>query len=187
MLRTKALRELDSPVVLEAYGGTGQIWFRCYRSIKTGVVIERDPAKAEILARQRPTWSVYEAETVGALAAGLGAHLPVNFADFDPYGEPWPAIQAFFASERPFPPKMVVVVNDGMRRRIKLGTAWSTGTVREFAERHGNEWVYPHYLDVCKELMLRAVTPHGYRIVRWAGYYCGHLRQMTHYAAVLER
>lgn len=187
-LRLKTLAELGAaPVVLETHGGYGHIWQRCYREIPRGVVLEIRPERAEALARQRPTWAVYQADCAVALAGGVGAHLRINFLDCDPWGEPWPVITAFFSSKRPFPKRLALVVNDGLRRKLKLGGAWTVGSLSDVVRRFGNARIYRDYLAVCRILVAEKVAVAGYRIIRWAGYYCGERQQMTHYAAILER
>src|SRR4051812_3936723 len=124
-LRSRTLMMVEHPVVMETHGGAGLIFSRCYRSVKEGIVFERDPDKAAILAHQRPTWAVYECLCENAIAEGAGAHLEVNFLDLDPYGEPWPALDAFFGSDRPFPPRLAIVVNDGLRQKLKMNGGWS--------------------------------------------------------------
>lgn len=186
-LRRNALREIDQPCVLETHGGYGQIYEACYRSVADGVVFEQDSRKSSALARQRPEWAVYEADSTVALAAGIGQEWPVNVLDCDPYGQPWPVIRAFFESERPFQPRMLVVVNDGLRQKLKANGAWTMDLLSELVEQYGNERLYAQYLAVCQLLLEKITAQRGYRLCRWAGYYCGHAQQMTHYAALLER
>lgn len=186
-LRRAALEWLDSPpVVLECYGGEGLIYDSCYVGVSDGAVIEKDPEKAAILAQQRSAWAVYEADTVKALEAGVGGHLPVSLLDVDPYGDSHPATKAFFASTRPFPEKLVIVVNDGLRQKLHLGNGWDTTSLHGMVEKYGNN-IYPMYLQICREILEETVTPIGYRIEKWAGYYCGKFNDMTHFAALLRR
>ncbi len=186
-LRTSTLARLDStPVVMETHGGYGEIFKRCYRGVASGVVFEKKPNKAEILARQRPTWAVYEADCVKALGADAGGHLEINVLDVDPYGEPWPVLTAFFTSDRPRAQQMAVVVNDGLRQKVKMGGGWSTGSLKAVVSRYGNDKLYANYLDVCRELLEESVSQAGYGLTHWGGYYCGYAKQMTHYAALLE-
>lgn len=188
LLRRALLRELDEePVVMETHGGSGAISKKLYRDFAKGVVFEKDAVKADILARQRPTWAVYECDVVGALTGGAGSHLPVNFLDLDPYGEPWPAVEAFFGSERPWPEKLCVAVNDGLRQKVKMGGAWQVGSLSELVSEHGNAWLYRNYLEACRILLTEKAGGAGYRLTRWAGYYCGALQQMSHYSAVFTR
>ncbi|MFO8154416.1 MAG: hypothetical protein R6U87_00105, partial [Thiohalospira sp.] len=100
---------------METHGGLGQIWSVCYRGLTDGIVIEKDPERARFLARQRPTWAVYQGAAEVVLAGGGGAHLCVTVLDVDPYGDPWPTIGPFFQSDRPFPETLAVAVNDGLR------------------------------------------------------------------------
>lgn len=187
MLRSKALSELEHPVVLETHGGLGKLYARCYGDIPAGVVFEKNPEKSGVLAKQRPAWAVYEADCVSAMAAGVGSHLPVNFVDFDPYGGPWLCMDAFFEGLRPKVPRLVLVVNDGLRGRLKMHVAWITEGLEGVVQRMGNVAIYENYLDVCKVLVKEKAAKAGYGVRRWTGYYCGWLNQMTHYAAVLER
>jgi len=187
-LRLKALGELGAPpVVMETHGGYGHIWQRCYREIPRGVVLEIRAERAEILARQRPTWAVYQGDSVKALACGVGAHFKVNFLDCDPYGQPWPVITAFFSSKRPFPKRLALVVNDGLRSNLVLGAAWSVASLSDVVRRFGNGRIYRDYLEICRILVAEKAALAGYQIKRWAGYYCGDRQHQTHYAAILER
>ncbi len=174
---------IDVPVVMETHGGYGRIYLDCYADVKSGVVFETDDVKVLTLAEQRPTWAVYQADCVAAITQGAGAHLAVNFLDVDPYGDPWPVIGAFFSSNRPRPERMVVVVNDGLRRNLKANGAWSIGSLGEMVERYGNDVMFARYLDVCAELMQEKAASAGYTLDGFTGYYCGFSRQMTHYAA----
>jgi hypothetical protein len=186
-LRRRSLRELAGvPVVMETHGGFGRLYTACYSGIAQGVVFERLPRKAAALALQRPTWAVYEADCETAIRAGVGSHLAVNFLDLDPYGEPWPILEAFFTSARPFPQRMVVVVNDGLRQKLQMGGGWNTKSLEAVVRRWGNAKLYKYYLEICRELVQEKTATAGYRMKRWAGYYCsgGH---MTHYAAMLCR
>ena len=183
-LRRNLLKEVEQPVVLETHGGFGAIYRRCYAELAAGVVMEKDAAKADHLARQRPTWAVYECDCIGALAAGVGRHLPVNFVDFDPYGEPWPVIDAFFQSVRPWPPTLAIAVNDGLRQKVKINGAWSMESMKRTVAVYGNNNIYARYLEVCQEMLEEKAGQRGYTLTRWAGYYCGHNEQITHYAAV---
>lgn len=186
-LRKLMLRQMqDQPVILETHGGAGRLWAECYTLVKQGIVFEKDEEKAAYLARQRPAWAVYEGDCVKALAAGAGAHLLVNVLDLDPYGEPWPALSAFFESERPRAERLWVVVNDGLLAGIRSGRAWAIDSLSGVVQRYGND-LKDRYLDVCKELLIEKAAPAGYFLSRFAGYYCGHAKQMTHYLALLIR
>lgn len=187
LLRTKLLAEIKNPIVMETHGGYGGIWAKCYFGVEDGVVMEKDPDKAAALAKQRPTWAVYECDCVNALRAGVGSHLSVNFLDLDPYGEPWPVVDAFFQSERQFPPILAIAVNDGLRQKVKINGGWDVRSLADVVERYGSATLYKKYLDVCQEMVKEKAGQRGYTLTRWAGYYCGHADQMTHYAAILKR
>lgn len=188
-LRRSLLSELsDPPVVLETHGGWGHVYGQLYYRLPPGVVFEKDPEKAAALARQRPTWAVYEADCETAIAAGAVDDWPFTFIDLDPYGEPWPAMDALFSRrDRDWPAALAIAVNDGLRQGIKMGGGWNVASLAGPIERHGNAGLYASYLDVARELLQEKAGQVGYTLARWAGYYCGHAQQMTHYAAILRR
>jgi hypothetical protein len=184
-LRLAMLRESVSPLVLETHGGAGEVYKACYRELP-GIVIEKSPAKCELLSSQRPTWPVYEADCVKALRSGLAADRPVNCLDVDPYGDPWPTIAAFLESRTEPVPVLHVVVNDGLKQKVKLACAWDCSSLRPAVDRFGND-LYKRYPEICKFLMEHHAGRAGYRLARWHCYSCGHSGDMTHYLARLER
>lgn len=188
MLRQTALRLLNGkrPVIVETHGGRGDVWSAVYNHVEDGVVFEKSPEKALELARQRPSWAVYQADCVGALELGAGSHLEANLLDVDPYGDPWPAIKAFMGSERPLPGKLVIVVNDGLRQALSVGRGWAVGTTAPMVERFGND-LWGKYLEICRELMEDVAADAGYRVSFWDGYYCGTDQKLTHYVCLLEK
>lgn len=186
-LRLAALSQVPNPVVMETHGGFGKLFASCYSTLTKGVVFEKDSSKADYLAQQRPTWSVYRCDVLPALRAGVGSHLPVNFLDLDPYGEPWPVIDAFFKSDRALQSPMAVVVNDGLRQKLQLQGAWSTHSMQDAVARHGNSRIFKMYKEICREMLTEKVSPLGYTIRAWTAYYCGEKANMTHFAAVLHR
>ena len=186
LLRKNLLREIPDPVVMETHGGLGRIFDACYRGIANGVVFEKDPDKAAVLGKQRPTWAVYEADCIEALRAGVGAHLAVNFVDLDPYGEPWHVIDAFFESERPWPRKLGIAAQDGLRLALTVKGAWDITSMRQVVEKYGSPYITRNYLDICQELLTQKAGQRVTTLARWAGHYAGEKNRMTHYAAVLE-
>lgn len=187
-LRRRALKQLaEEPVVIETHAGFGRLYSRCYKHVVRGVAFEIKAERTGALALQRPTWAIYEGDCIPALAAGIGSHLTANFIDIDPYGEPWPTIDALFSSKRTWPQRLVVVVNDGLRHKVRIGAGWKVKSLRAAIERHGNAHANDHYLEICRELMAEKAGQAGYELVRWSGYHCGRMQMMTHYAAVFER
>jgi hypothetical protein len=184
-LRRQALKLLPAPVVMETHGGTGQIYRRCYAHIDTGVVFERDPRKARVLGLQRPTWAVYRADCVAAIRAGVGGHLPVNFFDLDPWGEPWPAIEAIFSGGLDLPGRIVFAVNDVLRLTLKRG-AWRVRSMADAVTKFGND-IYHRYLEVARWKLERIAAEVGFTLERFGGYYCGVQQQNAHYYALLRR
>lgn len=172
---------------METHGGYGGVWAKCYFNIAQGVVMEKDTAKADALAKQRPTWAVYECDCIHALAGGAGSHLPVNFVDFDPYGSPWPVIDAFFHSDREFPSTLAIVVNDGLRQKVKINGGWDVASLADVVQRYGASNIYKRYVEICRELLEEKASQRNYTLTRWVGYYCGHADQMTHYAAIFRK
>lgn len=186
VLRREMLKYVAEPVVFETHGGKGSIFEACYSYLQQGVVIEKDAEKAARLARQRPTWGVYEADCLVAIQAGVGRGLPINILDVDPYGDPWPAIEAWFDSERDWAETFFVAVNDGLRIKVRLGGGWDVKTLQGMVSKYGNN-LDSIYLEVCQELMQEKAALAGYSLDRFTGYYCGAGKQMTHYLAILKR
>ena len=186
-LRKNALGFLSAPVVMETHGGYGAIYQECYALLSSGVVFEKDARKAESLAKQRPAWAVYECDCEMAIRAGVGLHLPVNFYDLDPYGSSWPVLDAILSADREWPERVVVVVNDGLRQKMKMGSSWEVKALQSMVTRYGASRMYAHYLEICREMVTEKVRQVGYDLSHWGGYYCGYEGQMTHYAAVCER
>lgn len=158
-----------------------------YAEIPRGVVFEKLASKAEHLAWQRPTWSVYEGEAEPAIAAGVAAHLPVSLLDVDPYGDAWPAIEAFFSSDRLFPEQLAIAVNDGLRQKLKMGGGWTCRSMQLAIQQFGNAALYARYAEVCRWNLARIADARGYAIDEWTVYHCGHAEAMTHYGALLHR
>lgn len=184
-LRLRMLRQINNPIILETNGGYGKLYDACYSNVPLGVVIERDAKKSAFLAEQRQTWAVYQADCIAALSEGLGKQFAVNFVDIDPYGDPWPIVDAFLGSDRPRPKRLIIVVNDGLRQKIQLGGAWSTRSLASAVSKFGNDFIGAEYLKVCRWMMDRKATQAGYALGSFVGYHCGHLGQITHYGAVL--
>lgn len=186
-LREEALRLLYAPpVVMETHGGAGALFNAVYAHIHRGVVFEIDPDKAAILGKQRPSWAVYEADCIHALADGVGRHLTVNLLDIDPYGSSWDIVDAFFGSSRPFAERMIVVVNDGLRQKLMLNGAWTVKQMQPVVQQFGND-LHGKYLDVCQMLIKTKAAKAGYALSRFNGYYCGYSRANTHFMAVLDK
>lgn len=186
-MRRSLLSELTSPpVVLETHGGWGHIYQQLYHALPPGAVFEKDPDKAAFLAQQRPTWAVYEGDCEQAIAAGAVDAWPFSFIDLDPYGQPWPVIDALFSRrDREWPATLALAVNDGLLQKLKLGGgSWGVASMAMMTERYGNS-LRANYLAVCQELLQEKAGQVGYTLARWTGYYCGYNKQMTHYAAVL--
>lgn len=187
-LRQNLLREIDRPVVMETHGGFGRIYDRCYRGVADGVVFEKDTKKAAFLAQQRPAWAVYECDCEMALRGGAGRHLAINVVDLDPYGEPWPVLDAFLVGHGDrLPERWGMVVNDGLRQKVSISGGWDVASLLDAVSHWGAAAMSRNYLDVCRWLVEKKVATVGYTVAKWAGYYCGANKGMTHYAAVLVR
>lgn len=174
-------------VVVETHGGFGRLWQRCYSDLPTGVVFETDPVKAATLAVQRPGWSVYESDAEGMIAAGIGFHRPPSLFDIDPYGDPWPIIEAIADQSNRWSRRPVgFAVNDGLRQRLQTGSGWKAKSMAGALAAFGNHNLYKRYLDVCRWLADKTAARVGRRVQAWAGYHCGKMGQMTHYAFLLD-
>ena len=110
MLRQTAVRMAgEKPLIMETHGGMGDLWSAVYRDVEEGVVFEKESEKADYLARQRPSWAVYHADCVKALAAGAGAHMEVNLLDLDPYGGCWETLHLMITFIISGPRKYILV------------------------------------------------------------------------------
>lgn len=186
VLRRRALALCPRPAwVLETHGGWGRIGERVYDGCR-GVVIEKTQDKASHLARQRPGWRVYQAVSEAALAAGLASGVAFDLIDLAPYGSPFPVMRALFEHPRELGDSLQLVVNDGLRQKVKLGGAWQVHDLREVVCRRGND-LYDDYLDAARECVEAIVAAAGYRVSHWHGYYTGSHGDMTHYWATLRR
>jgi len=186
-LRVSLLKEIENPIIFETHGGKGELYNKCYLGVKTGVVCEKDPKKTNILGKQRKHWFVYECDCLLAIKHGIGRGIGVNLFDLDPYGEPWPIIDAIFFNDYYRPKILGIVVNDGLRQKLKMNGGWSVKSMEKVVMEFGNNYLYPNYLEICKYLITSKALEAGYTLKRWAGYYCGYAKQMTHYAAIFER
>lgn len=175
---------MDRPVVLEAYAGKGKLYDHLYRDFSHGAALEKNEQKAAYLARQRPSWKVYECDSVAATKAGLLADQPFSFIDIDPYGSSWDFIDAYFCTHQAWPERAVLAVNDGLRRNIKLGTAWKIKVLAEAVRTFGSD-LYDIYLSVCRWMLEKKAAEVGLTLSGFEGFYAGHAKQMTHYYAVL--
>ena len=116
-LRRKVLAVCDKPpMVFEPFGGWGRLYERTWFKAAGGLVIEKDDAKAEHLAKQRPTWSVYQGDCEKAIAAGLGAKTAFDIIDLDPYGQSMSILRDVLKPGRTFPDVVHIIANDGARR-----------------------------------------------------------------------
>lgn len=170
-------------VVCETHGGYGILGRACYPQA-TGMVLDRDPARASALARLRPTWRVYCAESASVLAAGLAADVAFTVLDCDPYGQPWPTLAGFFASPRVFAARLAVICTDGARQKMRLGGFDMRGW-EPWQDRFGpNLWGV--YLFCCKERFAGLVAQAGYTVTWWHGQY-SRTGQQTYFAAALRQ
>jgi len=187
-LRVTALQQLGStPVVMETHGGIGDVYAAVYRDVVDGVVFEKQADRAAILANQRPTWSIYEADCVPAVKYGAGKHLTINLLDVDPYGSCWPVIDAFFSSKRPFAERMMVVGNDGTGHKLRVQGGWQMEMMEPYLAKYGNHKLWELYPDVAEEILTDLVAQAGYEVTFWDRYRCGVELKMLHFVAVLER
>lgn len=187
-LRRDVLDRIDGdPLIMETHGGFGRLWASLYAGGRPGVVFEKDEAKAAYLGRQRPAWRVYEADCELALAAGACADVVVDVLDVDPHGSAWDTITAFLRSDRELAPEMWIVVQDGLGVKLRAGGAWHVGAIVEMVDMWGNDDLTEHYVDGCKMLIEKRAREAGYGLARFAGYPCGYVGSMTHFAAFLSK
>lgn len=74
-----------------------------------------------------------------------------------------------------------------MAKTQRYTTTQVIAAIEEGYTAVGAAQISAHYLEICRELLTNKAAQRGYSLRRWAGYYCGHADQMTHYAAVFEK
>lgn len=174
------------PLVLETHGGHGRIYERTWFKARGGLVLEKDDAKAEHLAIQRPTWAVYQGDCEKALAAGLARSTPFDIIDLDPWGQPFSVMAALALPGRVFPDTWHLVVNDGTRQATMRGVSWHMEALKVQVAKYGAN-LYPIYLQVARECVEEFANKIGFEIAGWTGHYAGKNELMTHYWAMLKR
>ena len=186
-IRRLLLSEIADPVIVETNGGSGTIFLKIYSEYESGTVFEKNIDKAAILVKQRPTWAVYCADCVKSISAGVGFHNQANFFDVDPYGDPWPIIEAVFYNKKNLPDRWGMAVNDGLKRFFMLGRGWSSNAFTEWVEKIGNDNMARQYTKIVREKFDSIADKAGFQVRKWVVHSSGHGGGMTHYAAVLER
>ena len=187
-LRKKLLRLAPQPpVILETHGGEGELYRACYTDVSEGVVFETDPAKAEVLVHQRPTWTVCQSDCVLGIASGVGDHLQINFIDADPYGAAWDVLEAFFASDRPFVEKMMLCVHDGLKGGLSRWGGKNYPYLHPILDKIGEADAHKHYLEICRYLLPSIVGKAGYEVKRFGGFYSLANQNQTHFFAEIVK
>lgn len=185
----KCIRELDQPLrVIETNGGFGVLYNRAYRQAERGVVFEVKEEKVQVLARQRPHWSVYQCRAEQALREGVGFRIQPTLIDIDPYGQCWPIVEAMFFGlvKSGHQGRLAVVVNCGLKQKLQVGGGWNVASMADAVRKYGSNNLYRNYLDVCQEEFTKKAAQAGYGLRRWMARNCGHGNNMTHYAAIIE-
>jgi len=186
-LRQLVLNEIQNPVVMETNAGFGHIFTECYQGIPVGVAFETDMEKCNALVMQRPSWAVYQNRCEPALESGCGFHVPVNFVDVDPYGDPWPIIDALLCNASKLPDRWGLAVNDGLKRYLMMGRGWKSASVGQWVAKVGNDHAHGQYLEIVRVMLTEKLAALGMEIKLWNIHSAGHGGQMTHYGAVIER
>lgn len=181
-LRRNALREVESARVVETHGGIGKIFDNLYRDLP-GIVFENDIAKAEKLCAQR-NWPVYASDCVSGIAGGACDWFRPNYWDLDPYGCPWNVVDAILS--RPQPSRFVLVANDGLRLKLKMGGVHMMKFITDALRHFGERALRTNYAEACEWIVRQRAAAVGLRLARWAAHYGGYLQQMTHWCAVLD-
>ena len=187
-LRLHVVKSLRPAMILETHGGLGKLYQSCYEWLGAGgVVFETDARKSPVLARQRPTWRVYETAADVAIANGVVADVPFDLVDLDPYGDPWSTLIPFFERHRVWPETLGVVVNDGnCTGKVRLSGGWDQESIAPMARKWGRD-LFEYYIDACAWYLQELAGPVGYTVTNWAGYKTGYNANMAHYAAILTR
>ena len=186
-LRRRVLAECnEEPTVLETHGGWGRAFERVWYRTAPGMVIEKDEDRCAHLAQQRPTWSVYQADSTAALAAGLGQSRRFDIVDIDPWGMALPVLDAFMTPQRAYPDRWHLVVNDGGRLKMRVAGAWHVKRIAHIVQRIGND-IHRVYLEVLQQCVTELADSIGFAVTHFEGSYQGDAQVMTHFWARLDR
>lgn len=187
-LRKSFLKSIsDAPVILEIYGGSGRIFNRVYSKYEHGVVLEKNPEKVEFLCKQRPSWAVYECDSVKALSDGFYVWKNFNFIDCDPYSNPYLSLEAFFHGRKMLPENLAIVVTDGMPLAIQLrGGGWRVKIPQELVQKFGNN-LNNNYIEVVRYYWNQKAAELGYTVSRFEAKMGGTRKHMCYYGVALSR
>lgn len=157
-LRALVLKMTPEPVVLETHGGVGEMRRQVWRDAP-GLMVEKDPNKAQVLAERFPHQTVLCGNSLHLLEADPVWPVPFTIVDIDAYGDPYPAIDHAFACAHLG--AFALVVTDGLIGAAKLGTAWSKSTLRPWVQVHGSGNAYKRWPDVVRFLIGASADRHA--------------------------
>lgn len=184
-VRRAVLKQLPAPIVMETHGGNGEVFKRLYSHYSFGVVMEKEKRRAAHLTRQRPGWAVYCVDSLKALQGGVLENIPFTLYDIDPFGDPWPHVDAIL--DRPkHPGEFWFVVNDGLRKKAQLAGAWDCASLQLAVQHFGNGRMPRDYGESCHWLMQQKAEARGFSLLRFYFTYAGYQDAMTHYYAQIK-
>ena len=185
-LRKKALLKIDDPVILETHSGYGVLFDRCYRDVKKGVAFDLDREKITWVAKQRPEWMVYQADSLYCIKNNIDTGLKFNFIDIDPYGSSLEYVIEFLKSSIERDDHFIIVANDGLRAKLKI-SAWEVKILKKAILKFGSNSIYKSYLGIVNWMINEFCIETNHELSRFGGYYCGKNNNMTHYIAEIKK
>lgn len=185
-LRLNLRQHIPQPYIIELYGGKGLMYTHCWNDTQ-GVVFEKDPKLIDTLATVRPSWRVYQGDTVKALQAGVcSSVIPQHvILDCDPFGSPWPAIEAYIRALIVPPIVLGLAVTDGAIQKVQLTGGWDVDGWSPHVLKYGND-IYDRYLFFSKMRLEALLKPQGYTLISWHGVY-GDRKHVAYYAAIFSQ
>lgn len=164
--------------VLETHGGTGWLASTVYAG-RTGIGIELNQRKAAARARILPAWWSIVGDSASVLRSGALRWFAPAIIDVDPYGDPWPALEAAAAGVS-VPPAVVLAVTDGLPRALQIRD-YRVPSLRADIAAHGLDYVREYYEEICRRRIQRLFP--AYTIDRWVYAESGKGRGLALYAA----
>lgn len=162
-VRRRAAETLgEGDFILEAFAGSGEMYSALWHRW-AGFTMDKDLAKVTRAAKQRKRWGCYQGDTLRALEAGWLENIEFKLVDFDPYGEPWPALQAYFAGHLAFHSPWVAVCTDGYWSQRNLASksrclfGYGGGRFSGMSDRA--------YIEICHDFVRSLASRYGQELV----------------------
>jgi hypothetical protein len=170
--------------ILEAYAGLGDIYRACYTGYP-GAAMDKEEARVEYVASERPNWIAVAGDNAAILAAGFLADAEVGLFDLDAYGSPLGCLDGILQPGRKFAAVSYLVATDGIGQKLRMGSA-DVKRLRPYTEKYGEDFVRHNYKTVLAEIIQEGADRAGLSAALIKFYTCGAGKQMAHWAVRLQ-